>query len=368
MNPKNHILHHYSPAPICDAHVHIKMQLPVDTSNDVVHRLMEHFNYERALICSLPYYDRTDNYRNFYLKSCLAPRIYTAFGLEHHYDARDTAEYYLEQVRRFWEMGCDGVKMFEGKMLLHRKIGKKLCDPAFNLFYGYCQEHQIPITLHLGDPLDHWDLSKMSEYALKNGWYCSPEDPTREDLRAEAEQVLEKFPRLPIIFAHFNYMGDDLERAAQMMETYPNICFDLTPGAEMFPAFSKNWQAARDFFIRHQDRILYGTDSYNWKPKPDKTLEEQNGRRVNQVRRFLERTEPFTEDGYAEPWVPFGLPEAILDKIYRQNFLRLFGNTPRPLNPALIAQGAKALLMEQEEDRTDLMNENLKVIIEHFEK
>ncbi len=367
MDRRNHILHGYAPEPICDAHIHIKMQMPVNATNYVIGELMEHFNYERALICSLPIYDRTDNYRNFYLKSKLAPKIYTAVGLDHHFDARDTAEYYLHQIKQYRAMGCDGVKMFEGKVFLHRKLGKKLCDPVYDLFYGYCEEHQIPITLHLGDPLDHWDITKMNDYALKNGWYCGPEDPTREELREEIDQVLQKFPNLPIVFAHFNYMEDEPERAAKMMDTYPNICFDLTPGGKMFIAFTKNWDAARAFFVKYQDRILYGTDSYNWRPK-DMTLEEQNGKRVNLVRRFLEETEVFTESTMNTPFKPFGFSGEILDKIYRKNFIRLFGETPRPLDHALIAEGAKALLAEKDDSFTPLMTENLYTIIDHFEK
>lgn len=367
MDRRNHILHGYTPEPICDNHIHIKMQMPVNATNFVIGEILDHFNYSRAQICSMPNYDRTDNFRNFYLKDHLAPKIYTAVGLDHHYDSRDTAEYYLSEIKRYRAMGADSVKMLEGKVNLHRKLGKKLCDPVFDLFYGYCEEHQIPITIHLGDPLDNWDITKMSEYAINKGWYCGPEDPTREELRDEIDQILKKFPKLPMIFAHFYFMGDDLERAAKMMDTYPNICFDLTPGGEMFIAFTEHWQAARDFFIKYQDRILYGTDSYNWPPK-DATVEQQNGARVNLVRRFLEETEEFIEQTKNYPFKPFGFSGEILDKIYRKNFIRLYGETPRPLNHALIAEAAKSLLAENDENMTPLMTENLYTIIHYFEK
>lgn len=364
----NPSMHGYSMEPICDNHVHQKFQLPLSTTQAVFEELMDHFNYSRLQICAMNVYDRTDNYRAFYLKSKMAPKIYVGASLDHHFDERDTAEYYLEEIKRYHAMGADSVKMLEGKMFLHRKLGKALCDPAFNLFYGYCEEHKIPITIHLGDPLNNWDLSKMSEYALRKGWYCSPEDPTREELRKEVYAVLDQFPNLCIIFAHFNFMGDELEKAEALMEKYPNICFDLTPGGEMFIGFTNNWNRARNFFIKYQDRILYGTDSYNFPPADCSPEEGNNALRTNLVRRFLETTEEFIEPTKNHPFKPFGFEGEILDKIYRKNFLRLYGETPRPLDKELILAGAKALQAEKDDALTDLMQENLQKVISYFEK
>ena len=51
------------------------------------------------------------------------------------------------------------------------------------------------------------------------------------------------------------------KKAERVMEKYPNVCFDLTPGWEMYLGFSRDIDAWRDFFICHSDRILFGTDS-----------------------------------------------------------------------------------------------------------
>lgn len=363
----NPTLHGYSMEPICDNHVHQKFQLPLETTQAVIEELMDHFNYSRLQICAMNVYDRTDNYRAFYLKSKMAPKVYVGASLDHHFDERDTAEYYLEEIKRYHAMGADGVKMLEGKMFFHRKLGKPLCDPVFDLFYGYCQEHSIPITIHLGDPLNNWDLSKMSEYAINKGWYCSPEDPTREELRQEVYNVLDKFPKLHIIFAHFNFMGDELEKAEALMEKYPNICLDLTPGGEMFIGFTEEWERARNFFIKYQDRILHGTDSYNFPPEGRLPENHQNSTRINLVRSFLEKKEIFTESSKNYPFRPFGFEGEMLDKIYRKNFIRLYGKSPRPLDRALILQGAKALQAEADENLTELMQQNLQTVIDHFE-
>jgi hypothetical protein len=58
------------------------------------------------------------------------------------------------------------------------------------------------------------------------------------------------------------------------------------------------------------------------------------------VRSFLEAEAPFTPSPLIPHWLeddleairPLALPEAVLDKIYRANFERLYGAQPAPLD------------------------------------
>ncbi len=63
-----------------------------------------------------------------------------------------------------------------------------------------------------------------------------------------------------MIFAHFFFLSAQLPRLAELFERFPNMHVDLTPGIEMYHNFSRNPQATRDFFLRYQERILFGTD------------------------------------------------------------------------------------------------------------
>ena len=47
------------------------------------------------------------------------------------------------------------------------------------------------------------------------------------------------------------------------MEEYPNLCLDIVSGTEMYFNFSQDPDRWRKFFIKYQDRILYGTDNAN---------------------------------------------------------------------------------------------------------
>jgi predicted TIM-barrel fold metal-dependent hydrolase len=154
------------------------------------------------------------------------------------------------------------------------------------------------------------------------------------------ETIANRHPAQKIILAHFFFLSADLLRAAVFLDAHPNICFDLTPGSEMFFNFMTGTEASRDFFLRYQDRLIFGTDSgASAVGKPGQTLnrEETLGRTFF-VRSFLE------QDGLLE--IPqgvahwkrpgkqlrgIGLPVDVLKKIYCSNFERLFGSSPAKL-------------------------------------
>ena len=45
-----------------------------------------------------------------------------------------------------------------------------------------------------------------------------------------------------------------------LFDSYPNVKVDIAPGIELFENLSKNIVEARNFVIKYQDRIVYGTD------------------------------------------------------------------------------------------------------------
>ena len=360
---KSFELHGYRPRPVCDMHVHPHVEAPLDESEAVFRSVMEYFRDERIVLEALPCYDTINNFKALYFKSRIGG-VYADLGLIHHYDERDTADYYLDQVKAFYAMGCDGIKMLDGKPDCRKQLGRPLNDPVFDPFYAFCEEKGLPIVLHYGDPRDFWDPERIPQWALKRGWLYDSSFVSFEEGQNEVLGILEKFPRLKLILAHFFFVSDDYDTACRIMETWQNVCFDLTPGTEMYVNFNADAQKWRDFFVRYADRILYGTDTYNWR-QLDKPIEAGYSHAVNLVRSFLERTEPFTDKWTGREFThPFGLDDATLDKIYTGNFVRMFGEKPRALNGERIcAEGEKFPKKYPLDDR---QAETLRQIIAHF--
>lgn len=261
-------------------------------------------------------------------------RVYVFGGLHYRAGRETTADDLRRQAEALWSAGCDGMKMLEGKPTSRKRIPYRMDDPIYDPYYAFLEEQGIPLLWHVADPDSFWDPARISPSARANGWdYTDGTFPPREQLYGEVERVLEKHPRLRAVFGHFYFLSNDPERAEHFLKRWPAVGFDITPGAEMYRNFSKDPALWRAFFMRHQDRIVFGTDNVAprepWEPARNGMADK-----VGMMRRFLET--PDTFEGFCTATsrlvTGLGLPEPVLAKIYSGNFERLVGPTPRPLD------------------------------------
>ena len=240
------------------------------------------------------------------------------------------------QVERLHALGCDGLKMLTGKPNVRQASGIALDSPLYQPAFARLEQLGLPLLWHVNDPEEFWDPAQAPEWARAPGWIYDDSFPSKESLYGECSRVLARHPGLRVIFAHFYFLSADLPRAAALLERFPGVHLDLAPGIEMFHNFSAQPDQAREFFVRYQDRILFGTD----------LVEDSPLSRVEVIRRCLE-----TEDTFSVPtdeplfWPDhrttlrgLALPAAVLEKVYALNFRRLVGERPRPLQEGLLAE------------------------------
>lgn len=339
--------------PICDSHLHIYTPFSMETTVRTFTDMMDFFHCDRFVLHPLSTrlvgIAPTRNLRALYCKDRInsaSPdkHVYVFGSLVHYADGRDTSEGYLRQAKELMAMGCDGIKMLEGKPGVRKRLGLRLDDPILDKFYAYLEENQILVTMHLGDPPEFWDKSKMSEYEINAGWFCDESYPTLEQLRSEVVGMLTKFPRLRLNLAHFFFLSHDLEASAEFLDTWPNVTFGLTPGDEMYAGFSKRPAEWKAFFQKYADRLHFGTDSNDrFSSENPEDYDANSGVSYNLIRRMLETDAPFPHKSYGI-LQPLHLDGVTLKKIYRDNFLAHFGETPRSVNHVLAAQAASNLL------------------------
>lgn len=239
-----------------------------------------------------------------------------------------------EQVDIYAAMGCDGVKLINGKPNTRKASGIALDSVVYDDFLARLEETGFPVLWHVNDPEEFWNPEEAPEWARGPGWLYDETFPSNASLYEECERALEKHPKLKVIFAHFYFLSDFLERAAALLERYPNVHLDLAPGIEMLHNFGKRPEAAREFFVKYQDRILFGTDF-----SPRFLLS-----RIWVVRNFLETDETFhvpTDDNLFWPdhrtmIRGIALPEKALRAIYAGNFERIASARPKPLDRPLV--------------------------------
>ncbi|MBN1460570.1 MAG: amidohydrolase family protein [Armatimonadetes bacterium] len=291
------------------------------------------------------------NPEGLYAKAKHPDVVYLFLGLDYtaiarHVDHRLTHSL-VAQIDRYRALGADGIKMLNGKPNYRRASGLALDSVVYDDYFGYLENIHFPVLWHVNDPEEFWDPAAAPEWAKGPGWLYDETFPTSGSIYGECERVLEKHPQLTLIFAHFYFLSDDLPRAAAMLDRYPNVCFDLAPGIEMLHNFTKRPQEARDFFLKYQDRILFGTD---FAPGGLQS-------RIWVVRNFLETEEEFHVPTDERLFWPdhrtmiqgIGLPTEVLSKIYAENFRRLTSPSPNKLDPGLVIEELNRLTALQDQ-------------------
>ena len=269
-------------------------------------------------------------------------RVYAFCGLDHmnrlsgaETPSTPSTPSLTEQVDRLVELGADGIKMIEGKPTTRRHLNVPVDDPYFAGYFARVEERQFPILWHVNDPEEFWDPDKIPCWAKERGWGYDETDVRKEEQYAEVERVLERHPGLVVIFAHFCFLSADLPRAAQLFDRYEGVHFDLAPGIEFLYNMSRDVDEAREFFVKYADRVVFGTDIGSG------LTDEQAVARAGIVTRWLESSDEYRVPagvdfllGRPEDGVMRGLslPEDVLEKIYRTNYERIAGPSPRPLD------------------------------------
>ena len=232
------------------------------------------------------------------------------------------------------EVGFDGIGELVSKPA-ERSRRIPLNSQYYEGFWDKCESAGYAVLCHVADPEEFWDERLIPEWAREKGWgYYHGDFPSKEELYAEMHQILDEHPRLKIVLCHFYFISADLEKAEGFLNQYKNANLDLALGVELMYNISRRRDDWRSFFIKHQDRILFGTDI-----GVSQTLQEHLDR-VWLLRNFLESDEEFytpeTADPlltrYREPYVGLNLPRHVLWKIYAGNFMRLWGEKPRDVD------------------------------------
>lgn len=317
--------------PVIDAHIHIMGGID---SIEVIKKQKAQYGYSAANILSIEAMgDNTQNAKCIAYKH-LSPGDYAFAGLNYksHKD-------FLTQAKVLYDMGFDGFKMIEGKPDVRKQIGIALDDPSYDPFYSFLEEKELPLLLHAADPATFWDAEKTPSFAKENGWfYGDGSHLSKEEINSEVEGVLRKHRNLKLILAHFYFMSDDLDRAERLMDEFPNLHFDITPGTEMFTDFSRDINAAKTFFNKYQNRIIFGTDNFDIESEDDRDIKDVIN---NLLYSFLCSDKEFCS--WDLKLCGINLEQAALENILYKNFQRLVV-APRLINKEKVIEYCTKLI------------------------
>lgn len=270
---------------------------------------------------------------------CENPKIYTHGSLIYpEFPAR--ADYdFLGQAKRLIEMGFDGIKLIETKPNAHKKVGLPICHEAYEEFWDYLERENIHVLCHVNDPVFCWNEETMSAGKCYTEHYAH-----YETIYAEVLSVLEKHPELNITFAHFMFLGYDLDRLIDILERYKNVCIDITPAEEEFAYLSENPERAKKFFVKYSDRIMLGTDNKNAFRASFKS------KKMLLLSRYLRTEDKFKGFVYEMQGIALDRPQ--LENILYRNFQRRVGERPRAIDRSALKSYIEELMPALSKNRT----------------
>lgn len=274
----------------------------------------------------------------YYKEKCKDVRLRVFGGLYYDRDINNKTLPYKEQAELLLAMGCDGIKFLDMKPNYQLYCGITCDDPIYDELYDYLEEKGVPTVTHVADPGNFWDDTDVSDYRRKMGWcYSDPKFLTRYQIYDCLLRRLDKNPTLNFSIAHFGFMSDDLVLAKHILDTYPNVTFDLTPGWEIFVDFAKDFAPWKEFFEEYSTRILYGTDT---DPAGDP-------KRIEALQRTIINFVSKGEKEFPIPVKPdcnmrgLSLSDSAKKNILHDNYFRFVGTDIKPLDKALFLEHSK---------------------------
>jgi predicted TIM-barrel fold metal-dependent hydrolase len=219
--------------------------------------------------------------------------------------------------------GARGLKQLKDLGLtIHDKSGKLVSvdDPRLDPIWEECGKLHIPVSIHSTDPEAFFHPAdntneRYEELTEHPDWsFFGPQYPTKESILAARDRMFARHPHTTFIALHMANWPEDLDYVSHLLDTLPNVMVEF--GARE-AELGRQPRRAREFFLKYQDRIMFGTDN---------GMDEAMYR--NHFRWLETADEYFDYWGYPGQgrWKIYGLdlPDSVLEKIYHKNAERIF--------------------------------------------
>jgi hypothetical protein len=244
-----------------------------------------------------------------------------------------------DELERKVEAGAGGLKIFKSLGLHERDAEGRLIpvdDPRLDPLWARAGELGVPVLIHSSDVLAHFqplDEHNEQREALTRfpDWHVyGPQFPGHDELLEQRSRVIERHPGTTFIGAHVGMYYENLDNVDAWLDHYPNFYVDTA--ASIVQLGRHPAEKVRAFFIKHQDRILFGTDivlgSFADKDEGRPWEFKRTGYDYGLMRRFYETNDrQIRHPGYPVfgNWLvnAISLPPDVLEKLYLKNVQRL---------------------------------------------
>ena len=242
----------------------------------------------------------------------------------------------IEWLTQSFENGAIAVKVWKDIGMTFRDKDSSFIlidDKRFDPIWDFIESQNITLVNHNGEPKNCWlPLDKMTvegdvSYYTENTkyhMYLYPEYPSYEELLAARDRMLKKHPNIRYVGCHLGSLEWSVDEQAKWFDEFPMGAMDMADRIGHLKIQDRD--KVREFVIKYQDRLLYGTDIYVSDGESNSTnskIEKVINNTYKKDWEYFTTNKIVREQDGAE-YKCLDLPVSVLRKIYSENALRMY--------------------------------------------
>jgi len=246
----------------------------------------------------------------------------------------------IEYLKRDFDDGATSCKVHnEIGMILKKPDGSSIMidDPLFDPIFDFVATAGKVLILHMAEPFPRWPEWPDEDPQLAGKKIYGPLSDQKifekmdfpgyfQQIEA-MENAIRKHPNLKVVAAHLAALGHDVRKLGELLDRCPNLAVDSSGRRRDLAV--EGAETVREFFVKYQDRILWGMDQYNDKimsemSEPEKAdFYHMMGDGYDFEFGLYESNERVQVDKLRAQGL--NLPEDVLEKFYSLNAKKWFG-------------------------------------------
>ena len=243
----------------------------------------------------------------------------------------------IRKLEASFKNGAIGVKLYKMIGMSYKDSAGhyiRIDNPRFDRVINYIIQQDKAILGHFGEPKNCWlPFNRMtvggdSSYYAENPqeyMFLHPEKPSYQELMDARDRFVKKHPTMRFIGAHLGSLEWSVDELAKKLDEFPNMAVDLAARLIHLQYQSiTNYKKVRDFMIKYQDRLIYGTDQEFFQlNNPGDFRKNIHQTWVDQWK-YLVTDETMKSNQIKGEFKGLKLPKSVIDKIYRTNALKWY--------------------------------------------
>lgn len=320
---------------LIDAHVHLNT-----LTEEKMEKALEYDTKFLSINTNIPFFESLEDQEkvilNLQKKYPGRVKYITSFDFRK-WGEKDFAHNAITQIKRGLQNGAVGVKIWKDVGFdYHDENGNfvMIDNPIFDPIFKFIQENDILLIGHQGEPRNCWlPLDEMTVDSDRNYFKDHPEYhmflqkeyPTYDEQMTARDNMLKKFPKIRYIGLHLFSMEWSIDEVSKRLEQFPNTHTDVAERICHLQLQAKdNWKAVRDFCIKYQDRIIYGTDVIDDGSTPATAIAEKFEALWNFHYDFFASDKTLTAPEFKGEFESLNLPKEVVEKIFYTNAAKIY--------------------------------------------